>query len=117
MNINSDAKGKAGERELARELTEMFGRKVFRSQQYCGANHDADLLGLPGVHIECKRVESMNLHRWIAQAERDASALDVPIVCHRKNDALWLVSLRLDDLPKLVEALAELLEATQEPDV
>ncbi len=105
--INSNKKGKAGERELARELSEMFGRKVFRSQQYSGANHDADLLGLPGIHIECKRVESMNLYAWIAQAEKDASVHDVPIVCHRKNDALWLVSLRLDDLPDFIEALAK----------
>ena len=50
---NSRAKGKAGERELAKKLRE-FGVDARRGQQYSGANGDADVVGLQGVHIECK---------------------------------------------------------------
>lgn len=31
-----------------------------------------DIYGLPSVHIECKRTETLRLSEWMAQAERDA---------------------------------------------
>lgn len=52
--MNSREKGKRGERELAGELRR-HGYDARRGQQYCGANGDADVVGLPGLHIECKR--------------------------------------------------------------
>ena len=56
--MNSNNKGKNGERELATILRE-YGYDSRRGQQYCGSNGDADVVGLPGVHIECKRVETV----------------------------------------------------------
>ena len=56
--MNSRRKGAEGERELARVLQE-YGFDSRRGQQYCGANGDADVVGLQGVHIECKRVEKL----------------------------------------------------------
>ena len=56
---NSRQKGARGERELAAVLRE-HGFECRRGQQFCGANGDADVVGLPGIHIECKRVESLN---------------------------------------------------------
>ena len=56
--MNSREKGKRGERELAGELRR-HGYDARRGQQYCGANGDADVVGLPGLHIECKRVERL----------------------------------------------------------
>ena len=55
MGKSQREKGKRGERELAMKLRE-YGYDCRRGQQYCGANGDADVLGLPGIHIECKRV-------------------------------------------------------------
>lgn len=52
--INSKQKGAAAERELARKLRE-YGYDCRRGQQYCGLNGDADVVGLPGIHIEAKR--------------------------------------------------------------
>ncbi len=46
-----------------------------RGQQYCGCSGAADVVGLPGIHIECKRVERLNLHDAMDQAVRDAGAL------------------------------------------
>ena len=62
-----------------------------------------DLVGLPGVHIECKRVERLDLSAAIAQAARDAERFrdGLPAVFHRRNREGWLVTLRLDDFMKL----------------
>lgn len=54
--MNSNRKGKEGERELA-NLLKSHGYDCRRGQQFCGSNGDADVVGLPGIHIECKRVE------------------------------------------------------------
>ncbi|MEG1577003.1 MAG: hypothetical protein RR366_09480, partial [Clostridium sp.] len=65
--INSRAKGARGERELAAALKE-YGYDCRRGQQYCGANGDADVMGLSGIHIECKRVERLNIQEAMEQA-------------------------------------------------
>ena len=93
---NSRAKGAKGERELARKLRE-YGYDCRRGQQYCGANGDADVVGLEGIHIECKRVERLNIEDAVAQAKRDAREGEVPAVFHRKNNHEWLVTMPLPD--------------------
>ncbi len=93
-------KGKRGERELAKVL-QSYGYDTKRGQQYCGANGDADVIGLPGIHIECKRVERLNLYDAVAQAKSDAKQNEMPVVMHRKNNCEWLVTLSLDDFMKL----------------
>ena len=67
-------KGKRGELELAGILREE-GYDTRRGQQYCGAAGNADVIGLPGIHIECKRVEKLNLLDAVAQAVHDALPL------------------------------------------
>ena len=61
MGKTSRNKGKVGERELAKKLREL-GFDARRGQQFCGANGDADVVGLPNIHIECKRVEALRLY-------------------------------------------------------
>lgn len=51
--LNSKAKGARFERLLASKLRD-YGYDARRGQQYCGANGDADVIGLPGIHIEAK---------------------------------------------------------------
>jgi Holliday junction resolvase len=94
--INSRAKGANGERELSGKLKE-YGYNTRRGQQYCGANGDADVVGLPGIHIECKRVERLNLYDAMMQARNDARYDEKPAVFHRKNYCEWLVTMRLAD--------------------
>lgn len=98
--MNSRNKGAAGERELAAKLRE-YGYNCRRGQQYSGANGDADVIGLPGVHIECKRVEKLNLYDAMAQSVRDAKDGEMSTVFHRKNNKGWLVTLRMDDFIKM----------------
>ena len=93
---NSREKGARGERELAAILRD-FGYEARRGQQYSGANGDADVVGLPGIHIECKRVERLNLYDAIAQSRHDARESEVPAVFHRRDNCKWLVTMELDD--------------------
>ena len=57
--MNSSRKGAAGERELAALLRDE-GYSIERggTQSYGTV---PDLMGLPGIHIECKRVEKLNV--------------------------------------------------------
>lgn len=97
---NSRQKGARGERELAAVLRE-HGFECRRGQQFCGANGDADVVGLPGIHIECKRVESLNIHKATEQAKSDARENELPAVFHRKNGKPWLVTMTLEDWMKI----------------
>lgn len=102
MAINSKNKGARGERELSSILKE-YGYKTRRGQQYCGSNGDADVVGLPGIHIEVKRVEKLNIYNAMDQAKVDSGAndlpygYDLPTVFHRKDRSEWLVTMRLED--------------------
>ena len=100
MAINSRTKGKQGELELAHKLKE-YGYDAKRSVQYNGKDGQADVLGLPNIHIECKRVEKLNIYDAIDQAKRDAKNGDKPTVFHRKNRCNWLVTMELDSFMEL----------------
>lgn len=100
--MNSRQKGSAGERELANTL-KGYGYDCRRGQQFCGANGDADVVGLPGIHIECKRVERLNIHDAMNQSIRDAKPDEIPTVMHRKNRTSWLVTMQMEDFIKIYE--------------
>lgn len=101
--MNSRQKGKRGELELAKVLRES-GYSTRRGQQYSGTETSADVVGLPGIHIECKRVEHLNIEAAVAQAVRDTGESgELPAVFHRKNNQPWLVTMRLDDWLKIYE--------------
>lgn len=53
-------------------------------------------MGLPGIHIECKRTERLSIYDAMDQAKRDCKE-DVPVVMHRKNNCEWLAIMRLED--------------------
>lgn len=92
--MNSRAKGARGERELAKVLRDNGFPDARRGQQFKGSPESPDVIALDGIHIECKRVERLNVSEAMAQAKRDAGEL-VPIVAHRKNGEQWLVTMEL----------------------
>ena len=98
--MNSRQKGARGERELAGILRD-YGYDARRGQQYSGANGDADVVGLPGIHIECKRVERLNLYDAMSQSKHDAREGEIPAVMHRKDHCEWLVTTSLADFMEL----------------
>ncbi len=96
--INSKQKGARFERQLS-GILRMYGYQTRRTAQYCGNTGDAsDVVGLPGIHIEAKHQERMQLYDWMAQAVRDSAGTGkLPAVFHRKNNAEILVTMRLED--------------------
>lgn len=101
--MNSRDKGARGERELANVL-KTYGYDTRRGQQFSGANGDADVVGLPGVHLEIKRVEKLNIDNAMEQSIRDARAGEMPTVMHRKNKKKWLVTMPLPEWMDLYQA-------------
>ena len=104
MAVNSKQKGARFERLLASRFRE-YGYEARRTAQYCGNTGDAsDVIGLPGIHIEAKHQERMELYKWMSQAKRDAEAGGenrIPIVFHKKNNADVLVTMTFDDFMKI----------------
>lgn len=99
---NSREKGARFERTLAKKLRE-YGYDTRRGQQYCGANGDADVVGLPGIHIEAKAVEHLNIYNAMEQAINDKKDDEVPAVFHKKNRKPILVTMKLEDWIDLYE--------------
>lgn len=96
MGRSQREKGKRGERELARVLSS-YGHDCHRGQQNRGGGDSPDVVGLDGIHIECKRVEALNVERAMEQARRDSEGSgNLPVVMHRKNGEPWKVTC---DLP------------------
>lgn len=95
--INSRSKGSKGELEISNILKE-HGFETRRGQQFSGANGDADVVGLEGIHIEVKRVEKLNIDNAMDQAVRDTGESQAkPTVFHRKNRKPWMVTMKLED--------------------
>ncbi len=107
--INSKKKGAAGEREFA-NYCKNLGFDVRRTAQYNGKELDskADVVGIPGIHIEVKRVEKLNIDNAVEQAIRDSKGHDdLPIVAHRKNGKPWLITMTAEHWFKLVYGIGE----------
>ena len=103
----SQRKGRAGELELARLLQE-YGYNVEpgRAVSY---GSTPDIVGLPGVHIECKRAEQLRPYSWLEQAERDAVRFGdgLPAVFFRRSRSPWLVVMKLEDWLELYRTQSE----------
>ncbi len=98
-------KGKRGEL-LFRDECRKHGYYAHRGSQSNGAVI-ADVIGLPGIHIEVKNVERLNLRAALAQSESDAKDGEIPIVAHKMNRKPWLVTLTADDWFKMYKAWNE----------
>lgn len=100
--MNSNRKGKVGEREIARYLREHGFTEARRGQQFHGGADSPDVVGLTGFHIEVKRVENLNLNAAMEQSIKDSGADEIPLVVHRRNDDYWKVTMRLDDFMEVI---------------
>lgn len=110
MSRSEREKGKLGEREAAKLFGELFRVEMRRSQQFCGRNGDADdIVGCPGISVEVKRRNKVNLSAAVEQAVMDAADGNAAIVLHRADRKPWLVSMRLEDLPAVVVKLFHVL--------
>jgi Holliday junction resolvase len=98
----SREKGKRFERTVA-SLLKQQGIDASRTAQHCGKTGQApDVIGLAGIHIECKSQEKMRLYEWMDQAIEDSSGTgNVPVVIHKASNKPILVSMRFDDFLNL----------------
>jgi len=94
----SREKGKRGEREFA-SFCKAQGYDARRGQQFNGIDGE-DVVGLPGIHVEVKRTERLNVYEAMEQAWKDSHGKD-SIVAHRRNDHRWLVIMDADEWFKL----------------
>ena len=109
MAINSRTKGAVGERELALLLRTAGYANARRSAQYCGNTGEApDVVGIDGLHIECKRREQIQDEVFLQQAEREAKKGLVPLVAYRRSREKWKVCLRLEVFLAIWSELTEL---------
>ncbi len=108
MTTASKRKGDGFERELAAYINEATGLSSFRAPLSGGGTIEysggADLVGTPALFIEAKRVERLNFHAALAQAEKSITKTgcsDMPVVINRRNRQTTgqsLCLMRLDDL-------------------
>ena len=101
MGKSSQRKGADGERELV-ALLNKYGYEVKRGGSLSFGDVP-DIVGLPGVHIECKRVERLNVSEAYQQAARDAEKFNdgAPALFHRRSRQPWLVTMSFDDWIRL----------------
>lgn len=117
MALNSRQKGKAGELSLCQTLREMFGWTCRRTQQFSGwakggSSPDIEIDETPGLFVECKRVEKLNVARALTLAVNQAGRR-CPVVMHRPNRSPngWMLTIRLCDLPRLCHAYTHATDA------
>lgn len=109
MALNSRTKGKVGELTACHDLRDMFGWDAHRTQQHSGWSDgnspDIEVDQTPDLFWEVKRVEKLNVPRALALAVKQ-SGRRCPVVMHRPNRSVngWMITLRLEDLPRLVHA-------------
>ena len=105
--MNSNRKGKVGEREAAAALTEDLGLEARRGVQYSGSPDSPDVVhSLPGVHFEVKRTERISVYDAMGQATEDAGG-SVPVVLYRRNRGEWLAIVPLKRLKELAIRIVE----------
>lgn len=98
--MNSKRKGDNGERELVGVLR-AHGYDAHRNRQWDSSGRENPDVSLPGVHIECKRTERLQLWEALGQARIDANGKALPVVMHRRNHSRWIVVMDLDSWMEL----------------
>ena len=106
-------KGAAGEREVAKILTDNLGFVVKRNLSQ--SRDGADDITIQKFRVEVKRQETLAIDKWSTQVEACSNPGEVPVVIYRRSGQPWRVCLLLDDfIPMLRDQLeGECNEETQ----
>lgn len=89
-------KGARTERALAALLNEYGFDNVHRGYTF---HHESDVVGLEGIHVECKSVERLNIFKAMEQATKEAEKRKdgAPVVFHKRTRTGFLVTMRIQD--------------------
>lgn len=103
---NSRRKGKDGELEACKLLRQLGFPAARRMQQYCGKEGHADVAGVPGLHLEVKRMRRVRIqNHLLGQAVDECKDGDLPCLLSREDGSEWVFSCRLVDLPAVAEVV------------
>lgn len=104
MSKSQRDKGKLGELEVVHVMAD-YGFQCWRTPN-SGAMHYAkgDVNGIPGLHIEVKRQETLKVSQWSRQATADCPEGQTPIVVYRTSREPWRVVIDLHDFMDLYVA-------------
>lgn len=93
----SQRKGRSGELEIVR----IFQEHGIDAQPGQAVSYGAtpDVIGVPFIHPEIKRVERLNFQAAVNQAVRDSERFGdgYPVLFSRRSRCPWLVTMRLQD--------------------
>ena len=99
MGSKEREKGARGER-LLRDYLNSFGLAVRRGYVFC---RESDVVGMQGIHIECKFHERLNVRDAMDQAVKEAEKRKdgLPAVFWKKSRKPWLTIMRTEDFMTL----------------
>lgn len=99
--INSRDKGARYERHVAQRIRE-YGYEAERGCQHAGGKDSPDVKhDMEGIHLECKKVERLNIWSALAQSERDAGEGETPAVVFARNRSRDYVALPFEDFMQM----------------
>ena len=107
MGRSAQRKGRAAEVELAGKLRDL-GFADAQPGPPVSFGSAPDVVGIDGVHVECKSVRNLNLPAALRQAAEDAQyfADGLPVVFHKHPRQGWVASMSLGDWALMCHAAA-----------
>ena len=96
------SRDKGKRREL--ELVHILNDNGFDARRGYVFQHEPDIVGLDGFHVEVKGVESLNVRKALQQSIDDAEKRQdgTPILAWKKSNEPWTVTLLLEDFLKII---------------
>lgn len=98
MSMMARNKGKEGEREAAKILTEIIGGGVVIQRNLFAQARDGgtDLTGLNVFAVEVKRCQSLSVPTWWKQTCAQTADGRIPLLMYRQNKKPWTFVLPRD---------------------
>lgn len=88
--LKAVTKGKNGEKELSNILSTHLGYEIIVNPY----DNQADIRSIPGLAIEVKRCEKLQLDKWWKQTLIQAENINaIPVLAYRQNRKPWHVCL------------------------
>jgi hypothetical protein len=97
-------KGAVAEREVV-DVAKAAGfdraKRTGDAQQRMG-----DVTGIPGAHVQVKRVETLRIPEWCRELEQACPPHELPVLAFRRSGEPWRAVVPLDELLALLKAVA-----------
>ena len=114
MGRRNRQRGSEFEKECEKAL-HALGFKTARKTGSIAANGlgQPDLQGIPGVYVSCKRWKVMRWALWWRDADQHTPTGQAPMILHRGDRGAIYCSIRLQDLPSVMQGLDDSASASR----